>query len=187
MMKRRKFLTAFVPGLAVATLAAKPAHAAWTYTGAGIKTQTLAFITLNLYSIAHYVSQLPVAKNKQAVIDANQSKRFSWTQLRDRSVSKIKEELANGFALNNYTDQAKIDLFLSAFGSTPNSELLDGKHVTIEYHPAAFIVPSHVSIVVEGKGNAFIAGYDFMRAVWSIWLGVSNQPALGNQLISALP
>jgi hypothetical protein len=32
-----------------------------------------------------------------------------------------------------------------------------------------------------------VDGVDFMKAVWSIWLGKIDQPKLGDQLISQLP
>jgi hypothetical protein len=44
----------------------------------------------------------------------------------------------------------------------------------------------NVTIWVQGAGSATIAGADFMKAVWSIWLGKIDQPSMGDQLISKL-
>jgi len=40
-----------------------------------------------------------------------------------------------------------------------------------------------VTVTVQGGGTATIPGVDFMKAVWSIWFGKIDQPALGDALI----
>ena len=47
-----------------------------------------------------------------------------------------------------------------------------------------------VTIWVQSAGpkgtSATIGGVDFMKAVWSIWLGKIDQPSMGDQLIAKL-
>ena len=42
------------------------------------------------------------------------------------------------------------------------------------------------TIWVQNGGSVTLAGQDFMKAVWSIWFGKIDQPAMGDQLIAKL-
>src|SRR5207248_2008625 len=52
------------------------------HTGDGIRVKKVAFIHVKVYAIDHYMKDLPAQKSKQAVIDADVDKRFSWKMLR---------------------------------------------------------------------------------------------------------
>jgi hypothetical protein len=151
----------------------------WTLTGSGTRVKTVAFIDVNVYDISHYVKKLPAAKTKQAVIELDADKKFVWTMRRDVDKEKIIDAIKNAFAMNGYTDQAKIGTYLSAW----TGDLKEKSHVYITYDAAA----KAVTVKVDGGGSATIPGEELMKAVWSIWFGKIDQPKLGDQLISKLP
>jgi hypothetical protein len=68
---------------------------------------------------------------------------------------------------------------MSAF----SGELKEGAKVNIVYDADK----KSTTVSVGGGGSATVAGVDFMKAVWSIWLGKIDQPKMGDQLISKLP
>jgi Chalcone isomerase-like len=150
----------------------------WTLTGSGIRVKTVAFIDVNVYAISHYVKQLPPAKSKQAVIDLDAGKKFVWTMKRDVDQEKIQDALKNAFAMNGYGDAGKIGAFIGAF----KGELKEKSSVTIVYD-----ADKKETSVSTGSGSATVGGVDFMKAVWSIWFGKIDQPALGDQLLGKLP
>ncbi len=174
---RRTFV--FFAAFAAALLAVTSTFADdWTHTGTGIRVKTVAIVDVKVYEISHYMKTPPATKSKQAVIDADVGKKFVWKMLRDVDKEKIQSALKDAFAMNGYGDQGKIGQFIGAF----KSELKEKSTVTIVYDSGAKAVT-----VNSGSGSATIGGVDFMKAVWSIWFGKIDQPALGDQLISQLP
>jgi hypothetical protein len=150
----------------------------WTLTGSGVRVKKVAIIDVNVYAISHYMKQLPPAKSKQAVIDMDTGKKFVWTMKRDVDNEKIQNALKDAFAMNGYGDAGKIGQFTGAF----KGELKENGSVTILYD-----ADKKETSVSTGSGSATVGGVDFMKAVWSIWLGKIDQPQLGDQLISKLP
>ena len=71
--------------------------------------------TAKVYAISHYMRELPPTKSKAAVIAMDTDKSLSWRLLRDLELKQIRDALRDGFAMNGYTDRAKIDQFLGAF------------------------------------------------------------------------
>ena len=120
-----------------------------------------------------------VAKSKQAVIDADVDKKFTWRMLRDVDSKKIQKALQEAFQLNGYGDGGKIGQFVGAFNK---DEVKEDTAVVITYSAAN----KATTIWVQNMGSATIAGPDFMKAVWSIWFGKIDQPSMGDQLISKL-
>ncbi len=165
-------------GGGASALALEPGKDGWYNTGEGVRTKAVAIITARVYAIRHDMKGPLPARNKQAVIDADVDKRFSWYMLRDVEGEKIQKALRDAFAMNGYGDQAKIGLFVGAF----SKELKEKGSVSISYSAAT----KTVSVWVAGGGSASIAGLDFMKAVWSIWLGKIDQPTLGDALISKM-
>jgi hypothetical protein len=43
-----------------------------------------------------------------------------------------------------------------------------------------------VTLQVQGKAPVYLEGTDYMKATWSIWFGRSDDPELGDALISKL-
>jgi hypothetical protein len=178
----RRLSLRLVVGLLVAcmTLVASGAWAldrgadGWFHTGEGVRVKKVVF-NFDVYSIAHDMKDLPDSKSKQAVIDMDTDKRFTWRMLRDVEHEKIQTALTEAFAMNGYGDQSKIGPFVGAF----SGDLKKGQAVTILYSSAA----KTVSVNVRGGGSATLSGADFMKGVWSIWFGKIDQPSLGDALI----
>src|SRR6516165_9551859 len=124
-----------VLALAAVALLTLPARAlergrdGYFHTGDGVRYKKIAFINIKVYAIDHYMKDLPPQKSKQAVIDADVDKRFSWKMLRTVEADKIKNALREAFAKNGYGDSAKIDAFVSSIGG----ELKEGDNVSISY------------------------------------------------------
>jgi hypothetical protein len=165
-------------GVASPAFALEPGKDGWYNTGDGVRTKTVAIITAKVYAIRHDMKGPLPAKSKQAVIDADVDKRFSWYMLRDVEGEKIQKALRDAFAMNGYGDQGKIGQFVGAF----SKELKEKGSVSISYSAAT----KTVSVWVAGGGSASIGGADFMKAVWSIWFGKIDQPSLGDALISRM-
>jgi len=150
----------------------------WKHTGTGTRVKTVVFVDVNVYKISHFMKQIPEAKSKRAVIDADVDKKFQWTMLRDVDHEKVVSTLKDAFALNGYSDSGKINKFVSAF----SAELKENARVTIVYDAAK----KATTVSVGGGGSSTVEGVDFMKAVWSIWLGKIDQPKLGDALVSKL-
>ncbi|HTN88379.1 MAG TPA: chalcone isomerase family protein [Sorangium sp.] len=173
-----KKLLILVAALAALVAVSAPLRAEdWLLTGAGVRVKTIAFIDIDVYEISHFMKQAPASRSKQAVIDADVPKKFVWRMMRDVDQEKIHDALTGAFAMNGYKDQAKIKAFVGAF----KAELKEGSRVTIQYDPE-----KKSTTALVGGSSASVAGVDFMKAVWSIWLGKIDQPKLGDQLIGRL-
>ena len=175
-MKPAALLAAFAAAFFAVT--ALFAEGDYILTGSGIRVKTVAFIDVNVYAISHYMKQLPPTKSKRAVIDMDTGKKFIWTMKRDVDHEKIVSALKDAYAMNGYTDSAKIGQFIGAF----KGELKEKSSVTIVYD-----ADKKATTVTAGGGSATVPGVDFMKATWSIWLGKIDQPKLGDQLMSKIP
>jgi hypothetical protein len=149
-------------------------HDGYFHTGDGIRYKKIAFINIKVYSIDHYMKDLPPQKSKQAVIDADVDKRISWKMLRSVEADKIKNALREAYAKNGYGDAGKIASFVDSIAK----ELKSGDNVTIKYDAA-----KKVTTITSPAGSATVAGEDFMKATWSIWFGKIDQKDLGDSLL----
>ncbi|WP_434043878.1 MULTISPECIES: chalcone isomerase family protein [Sorangium] len=161
--------------LAVASLFALPDY---TLTGTGVRVRTVGVASIEVYRISHYMDELPQTRSKQAVIDMDTGKKFVWTMLRDVDRASIVKALRDAYAMNDYTDTAKIGRFVAAF----EGDLKAGSEVTIEYDARA----KTTTVTVPGGGTATVGGLDFMKATWRIWFGKIDQPQLADELIAKL-
>jgi hypothetical protein len=148
-------------------------------TGSGTRVKKVGPFSAKVYSISHFMRELPKVKSKPAVIAMDTDKVLSWRMLRDVDAKKIHEALSEGYAKNGYTDRAKIGLALRAF----TKELKEGTNVQISYAAG----PKTTTVKVDGDGTATVPGVDFMRGTWSIWFGNIDQADLGDALISRIP
>jgi hypothetical protein len=155
-----------------------PGKDGFYHTGDGIRTKSVAFITVKVYAIGHDIKCLPKVKSKQEVIDLDCDKRLTWKMMRDVDKEKIQSALKDAYAMNGYADQAKINQALSAF----TGELKENGYVVISYDAGR----KETRFWVQGQGNVVVPGTDFMKATWSIWFGKIDQPSLGDALISRL-
>lgn len=152
----------------------------WTTTGWGVRVKTIAIVDVKVYSISHQVKGALPAKNKRAMIDADQDKRFLWQFLRDVPCEKVQKAMRDGFALNGFTDQGKINTWV---GACNGGEVKEKSSVAITYNATA----KTTTLWIQGMGTVTIAGVDFMKAVWSLWFGNIDQPKLGDALLSKMP
>src|SRR6185437_14395823 len=83
-------------------------------TGEGIRYKKIAFINIKVYSIDHYMKDLPPSKSKDAVINADVDKKFSWKMLRTVDAEKIRNALREAYAKNGYNDAGKINQFIAS-------------------------------------------------------------------------
>ncbi len=178
---KRSILAALV--LVLVTLSAsawalEPDKAGWYFTGSGVRTKSVAFVSVKVYAIRHDMKALPASKSKQAVIDADVDKKITFRMLRDVDAEKIVNALKEAYQMNGYGDSGKIGPFLAAM----NKEMKEGTYVTISYNSAA----KTTSISVSNGGSASAAGADFMKATWSIWFGKIDQASLGDAMIANL-
>lgn len=183
MQLARTKLPASISALAAFVLASfllAPAAIAddWILTGSGVRVKKIAFVSLDLYNISHYMKQLPSSKSKQAVIDMETGKKFVWTTKRNVDQDRLQTALKEAFAMNGYGDAGKIGQFIAAFKGGLNEK----SSVTIVYDP-----DKKETSVSAQSGSATVGGVDFMKAVWSMWFGKIDQPSLGDALISKIP
>ena len=171
--------------LLAALLLAQPAQAiekqkdGFYHTGFGVRQKSIAFIDVDVYEIHHFTKELPPKHSKQAMIDLDVDKRIEWKMLRDVEAEKMRDALKNGYEMNGFNDQAKISKFTGAF----QKEMKEGARVSISYDSEK----KSTTISVQGGGTATVEGVDFMKATWGVWFGKIDQPALGDQMIKALP
>lgn len=149
------------------------------YTGDAVRTKSVGPFTAKVYAIRHDMKEKPATKSKQAVIEADVDKKFTWRMLRDVDSKKIQKALTEALQMNGFNDGARIGQFVGAFNK---EEVKENSAVVISYNAAA----KSVTIWVQGAGSATIAGQDFMKGVWGIWLGKIDQPSMGDSLISKL-
>ncbi len=148
----------------------------WIHTGDSVRTKSVGPFTAKVYAIRHDMKEKPANKSKQAIIDAEVEKKFTWRMLRDVDSKKIQKALSEALALNGMTDAGRVGQFVGAF---KQEEVKENTPVVISYNPTA----KAVTIWVKDGGSATIAGQDFMKAVWGIWFGKIDQPAMGDQLM----
>ncbi len=177
----RTKLPAFVAAFAALFLTATTllAEGEFIKTGAGTRVKKIAFISVDVYDIAHYMKKLPASKSKPAVVDMDIGKKFELTLKRDVDHERIVEALKGAYAKNGYTDAAKAEKLLSAL----RGELKAGSKVTIVYDADK----KTTTLTSDKGGSATVPGVDFMKATWNIWFGKIDQPDLGDKLISAIP
>lgn len=151
----------------------------WIHTGDAVRTKSIGPFSAKVYAIRHDMKERPAAKTRQAVVDADVDKKFTWRMLRDVDSSKIQKALREAFQMNGYGDQAKIGQFVGAFNK---DEVEEKSAVVITYSAAT----KATTIWVQNGSTTTVPGADFMKAVWKIWFGKIDQPAMGDQLIMKL-
>ncbi len=166
---------AAVVTLAPTALALQADAGGWYHTGDAVRQKTV--FNVNVYSISHDMKCI-VPKSKQAVIDVDCDKRLIWKMMRDVDKGKIIEAMREAFKDNNYGDQAKINAALAAF----SADFKENAYVKINYDSAA----KTTTFWEQNGGSATVAGVDFMKATWSVWLGKIDPPSVGDRLIANL-
>lgn len=158
--------------------ALEPDQAGWYKTGQATYTKKVAFLTVDVYRIAHYTRALPSEPTRAATIALDADKRFYLYMLRDVDQGRISGEIRRAFTRNGYGDRAKIDRYVSAF----SSDLEKGSWIRVSYDAST----KTTTVQVDGGGTASVRGFDFMKATWSSWLGDVDPPQVAEQLVSNL-
>jgi hypothetical protein len=148
-------------------------------TGNAVRQKKLGPFRVDVYAISHFMRDLPPVKSKQAVIAMDTDKAFTWRLLRSLEAKQIRDALSDAYAMNGYTDAAKIALFLNAF----TAPLPEGTTVQIRYATAT----KATTLSVGGGSTATVPGLDFMEGTWRIWFGKIDQSDLGDALIRRIP
>lgn len=180
-MNRRSSIAILFSLIVAFLVSAAPSARAepWIHTGNAVRTKSVGPFTAKVYAIRHDMKARPAAKSKQAVIDADVDKKFTWRMLRDVDSSKIQKALREAFQMNGYNDGGKINTFVGAFNK---EEVKEDSAVVISYNAAN----KTTTIWVQNGASVSIPGDDFMKAVWRIWFGRIDQPSMGDQLIAKL-
>lgn len=102
-----------------------------------------------------------------AATAADEPKRISLVFLRDVDGPTVTQAFREGFEANNSKDtlaavKSRIDLFLSYF----EGGVREDQRVDLTYLPE-----KGTTVSLGGKEAGVIAGVDFMRALWPVWLG----------------
>jgi hypothetical protein len=166
-----------VLSLAPSALALNPDANGWYHTGDAVRQKTVVFITANVYQIGHDMKCV-VPRSKQAVIDADCDKKFTWKMMRDVGNGKINDAMREAYQKNGYGDSGKINQALGAF----NAEFKENAYVKISYDSTA----KTTTFWEQNGGTATVAGVDFMKATWKVWLGNIDPPSIGDRLIANL-
>jgi len=177
-MNRFRLLFVIVLGLFV-TFATSALADGMIHTGDSVRVKSIGPFTAKVYAIRHDMKERPPQKSRQAVIDADVDKKFTWTMLRDVDSSKIQKALREAFGMNGFGDAARINQFVGAFN---REEVKEKSAVVITYNAGA----KTTTIWVQNGASVTVPGQDFMKAVWKIWFGKIDQPAMGDQLIAKL-
>ena len=174
-----RFMATLALLLACSISSSAPADDGWQTTGTGIRKKTILLLSFDLYVMRHEMRGPLPARSRRKVIEADQDKRFVWRFLRDIPCDKMKSALRERFESNGYRVQADINSFV---GSCSGAEAKKDAIVTVVYDSSAKVT----TISIGGLGRASLSGTEAMRAVWSLWLGNTDQPELGDALVANL-
>ncbi len=176
-MRRALMMMMTVLLVAGTASALQPNAEGWYHTGDAVRQKTVLFVTANVYSIGHDMKCV-VPKNKQAVINADCDKKFTWTMMRDVDKGKIVNAMREAYQMNGYNDAGKINQALAAF----SADFKEHAQIKISYDSTA----KTTTFWEQNGGSATVPGVDFMKGTWSIWLGKIDPPSLGDKLIANL-
>src|SRR5438105_15439756 len=99
---------------AASAWALDPDKNGWYFTGSGVITKSVAFVSVKVYAIRHDMKALPPSKSKQAIIDADVDKKITFRMLRDVDAEKIQDALKDAYKMNGWSDGSKTGPFLGA-------------------------------------------------------------------------
>lgn len=134
------------------------------------------------YTITHEMKALPAAKTRRGVIDADVDKRFTLDAHRDIPCADLKAALRAGFTRNAYTTNAKISPFVDVCTGTLKAR----STVVIAYTAATKTTRVWMKVGAGAPATTAVAGLDFMKATWSVWLGNVDTPRTAESLVARL-
>jgi hypothetical protein len=135
----------------------------------GVGVRSKFFVTVYLGAL--YLAT-PTA-DAAAAIGADEPKRVVMHFVHSRvGADKLREGWAEGFRANAGADLPALAERLGRFSSWFDADLLEGEEVVLTYEPGR-----GTAVAVRGVERGVVAGADFMRALWSVWLGAKPADA----------
>lgn len=140
------------------------------------------------YTITHEMKALPAAKTRRGVIDADVDKRFTLHAHRDIPCTELKAALRAGFARNATTITPSANAKLQPFVDVCVGTLKAKSTVVIAYNATTktTLVWMKTGASASAPATATAPGLDFMKAVWSVWLGNVEPPRTADSLVARL-
>jgi hypothetical protein len=146
-------------------------------TGDGIRHKKVLLVDVRVYHATHEMKLIPNPPTRKNLILADVDKRTTITMLRGVDLKDILEGIHEGYAMNDYKDEAVLSEFLSPL----TEDLEEGATFRISYDSAT----QTTSLVTE-KGRSSIPGKDFMLATWATWFQNHERPELTDALMKNL-
>ena len=135
--------------------------------GVGVRTK----IIISVYLGALYQAT-PTGDAAQAIA-ADEPKRVVMHFVHSKvGAEAIREAWREGFGANSAAALPQLKERLERFSAWFDADLLKGEQVVLTYLPG-----QGTEVTIQGKVRGVIEGADFMRALWSVWLG--EKPADG--------
>jgi hypothetical protein len=129
--------------------------------GVGVRTK----IVISVYLGALYLGT-PTG-DAAAAITTDEPKRivmhFVYSKV---GVEDMRKAWREGFGANSAATLPQLKERLERFSGWFDADLLKGEQVVLTYLPG-----QGTEVTVQGKVRGVIEGADFMRALWSVWLG----------------
>jgi len=135
--------------------------------GVGVRTKVI----ISVYLGALYLGT-PTG-DAAAAIAADEPKRIVMHFVHSKvGAAAIREAWRDGFAANSAAVLPQLKERLERFSGWFDADLLKGEQIVLSYVPG-----QGTEVAVQGKVRGVIEGADFMKALWSVWLG--ERPADG--------
>jgi hypothetical protein len=129
--------------------------------GVGVRTK----IVISVYLGALYLAT-PTG-DAAAAIAADEPKRIVMHFVHSKvGAEAIREAWQDGFAANAAAALPQLKDRLARFSSWFDADMLKGEQIVLTYLPG-----QGTEVAVKGAVRGVIEGADFMRALWSVWLG----------------
>lgn len=137
---------------------------------AGVETRLVGVGVRTKLFVKVYLGALYLAtptRDAAAAVAAEEPKRVVMHFLHSRvGAGKIREAWLEGFRSNVPEGLPALRERLDRFSSWFDEDLLAGDRIVLTYLP-----DKGVEVEVRGRARGVVEGSDFMRALWSVWLG----------------
>ena len=132
--------------------------------GMGVR---VAFVFVKVYVAGLYLAQK--TGDAQAAIQTDEPKRMVLQFLREVTHDEMVDAMKEGFA---HTASAALAPRVEQFSAWFTEPLPEGSQTTFDYVPG-----TGTTVTISGKAKGTIAGADFMKALFGIWLGAEPADA----------
>jgi hypothetical protein len=127
----------------------------------GMGTRLATIFSVKVYVLGLYV-ETP-SRDADAIVAAEERKRLQMHFVRDVEAGKLHEAFSEAFRKNDALPRLRTELdTLNAY----IAPMKTGDTVVLTYVPG-----EGTEVVIKGQRKGLIAGADFARTLWSVWLG----------------